>query len=164
MIKNKKKLGFTLVELLVVIAIIGILTIISLASYTSTQVKARDSVRKSDLDSMSKALMMYYSDTGSFPDVTSDQLFGNKNVGLTGSGGTVYMRETPKDPTNQGDYTYVYKVDSTLTKFNLFANLENKSDSECQQFNGKGIYIVDTNKDYCYGLSSPNTVIDPSQF
>jgi len=157
--KNKKKVGFTLVELLVVISIIGILTIISASSFISAQVKARDSQRKSDLDAVSKSLMMYYADIGVFPNLTSDELFGNSSVGLTGSDGTVYMRETPLDPTNDDDYVYVYKFTTDFKKFNLFANLENKEDSQCEgnSYNVNGV-------NYCYGLSSPNTIVDPSQF
>ena len=154
--KNKKNFGFTLVELLVVIAIISILTVVSLASYTSAQIKARDAERKSNLDAVSKSLMLYYNDMGQFPSLFN---FGNKTVGFTGADGMVYMRETPLDPKNSNEYTYVYKVSSDFKKFNLFANLENKKDSQCQtvpyQVNGKP---------FCYGISSSNTIVDPSQF
>lgn len=154
----KKNKGFTLIELLVVITIMGILTVISIASFTNAQVKTRDSQRKSDLNALSKALMMYYNDTGSFPTESMVQ-FGNEAVGLTGSNAIVYMRKTPKDPKNTGDYTYVYKVDSTFKMFNLYANLESKTDASCNTTP----YLVG-GKNYCYGLSSPNTIVDPSQF
>lgn len=159
--KNKNKLGFTLVELLVVIAIIGILSVISLASFTRVQLKARDAQRKSDLNAISNALMMYYNDYGLFPVLTSNELFGNISVGLTGDDGKVYMRQTPIDPKNEGDYTYVYKTYSengVFNRFNLFANLENKDDSQCKDDG----YDVDA-KTYCYGISSPNTIVDPNQ-
>lgn len=160
MIINKNKRGFTLVELLVVIAIISILTVISASSYTSAQIKARDAQRKSDLDAVSKALMMYYNDTGVFPK-TSDLNFGNVSVGLMGADSMVYMRQTPQDPKYSSDstYQYIYKVSSDYKKFNLFANLENKKDSQCRTTP----YQVD-GKSFCYGLSSSNTVVDPSQF
>jgi len=153
-LKNKKNLGFTLVELLVVIAIISILTIISTASYSSAQIKARDSERKSNLDAMSKALMLYYSDTGFFPNLTSNQLFGNISVGFTGANGIVYMRETPLDPKDENEYKYVYKTDGKM--FNLFANLENKHDSQCKDINND--YTID-GVDYCYGITSPNAIV-----
>jgi prepilin-type N-terminal cleavage/methylation domain-containing protein len=152
------KRGFTLIELLVVISIISILTIISVSSFVTAQVKGRDSLRKSDLDGMSKALMMYYNDNGKFPDLTSDTLFGNENVGLTGSNGIIYMRKTPLDPKNVTPYKYVYKVNPTFKEFNLFANLENINDSQCLQVNKLGKYTVDSKK-YCYGVTSPNTIL-----
>lgn len=150
----KNKLGFTLIELLIVISIIGILTIISASSFRNAQIKAKDAQRKSDLDGLSKALMMYYSDNGIFPNLTDLQLFGNKTVGLTGINGIVYMRETPKDPKDVLPYKYVYKIDPTFKSFNLFANLENKQDSQC----GAG-YSVGTGTTYCYGVTSPNAVV-----
>lgn len=153
---NKKRFGFTLVELLVVIAIISILTIISLASYTSAQIKARDAGRKSDLDAVSKSLMLYYNDTGSFPNLTSDQLFGNSSVGLTGADGIVYMRETPLDPRNVDKYIYVYKTNGK--SFNIYTNLENRNDGKCLKSSGDiGKWMV-SGHDFCYGISSPNTV------
>lgn len=157
--KNKiKKNGFTLIELLVVISIISILTMISVSSFITAQVKGRDSQRKSDLDGLSKALMMYYNDNGRFPDSVN---FGNETPGLIDPNNptTIYMRKTPIDPKNITPYTYVYKVDSTnFKKFNLFANLENTKDSQCQLLNGVGKYSVN-GKNYCYGVSSPNTIL-----
>ena len=151
---NNKKTGFTLIELLVVISIMGILTIISVSSFVNAQIKARDSQRKSDLDGLSKALMMYYGDNGFFPDLTSDEIFGNEDVGLTGTDAIIYMRKTPLDPRNSSPYDYVYKTDGTFREFNLFANLENKSDSQCKEVP----YVVD-GIEYCYAVSSPNTVV-----
>jgi type II secretion system protein G len=149
--KIKKRKGFTLIELLVVISIIGILTIISLASFVNAQIKARDAQRKSDLEQVSKALMLYYSDTGTFPSEV-DFIFGNEDPGFVG-GTVIYMRKTPLDPKNTSIYTYKYKTNGS--SFNLFANLENTKDSQCN-----GHYtIVGVGTSYCYGLASPNTVV-----
>lgn len=150
----KKKKGFTLIELLVVISIIGILTIVSASSFRNAQVKSRDSQRKTDLDSISKALMMYYNDTGSFPDLEVYELFGDED-GFIGNNNVIYMRKTPKDPVNTGTYRYVYKFDAATKVFNLFANLENKNDPQCK---ADPYYSVD-GQDYCYGVSSPNAVV-----
>ena len=62
MTKRNKKFGFTLVELLVVMAIMAILTVVVTSSFKTVQIKARDSRRKNDLSSLSKALTMYYND------------------------------------------------------------------------------------------------------
>ncbi|MDD4784931.1 MAG: hypothetical protein PHH12_00530, partial [Candidatus Shapirobacteria bacterium] len=62
----------------------------------------------------------------------------------------------PQDPKYPA-ITYVYKTNGRV--FNLFADLENKSDSHCEEppYNVDGV-------DYCYGVTSPNTIVDPSQF
>ena len=125
---------------------------VSASSYRTAQIKARDTERKANLDAVSKSLMMYYNDTGRFPNLTSIRLFGNSAVGFTGANGIIYMRETPLDPKDSGDYKYVYKTDGKM--FNLFANLENKDDSQCEVTP----YQVD-GINYCYGLSSPNSVV-----
>jgi prepilin-type N-terminal cleavage/methylation domain-containing protein len=60
----KKQKAFTIVELLIVIVVIGILAAISLVAYSSTQQRARDSDRKSDITILAKAFAMYKADTG----------------------------------------------------------------------------------------------------
>ena len=155
--KNKKKLGFTLVELLVVVSIIGVLTMISVSSFVSAQIKGRDSQRKSDLDGLSKALMMYYNDNGKFP---SEVDFGNESTGLVdpNNSTTIYMRKIPGE-LKSGWSEYVYEVSGSLKSFNLFADLENRNDSQCIKDNdGYGIWKRNNNY-YCYGVSSPNTVV-----
>ncbi len=67
---SSRQKGFTLIELLVVIAIIGILAAIGLSALTSARKKARDSRRKSDLREVANALELYYSDNGSYPQVS----------------------------------------------------------------------------------------------
>lgn len=63
----KTKSGFTLVELLIVIVVIGILAAITLVAYNGVQAKARDAQRQSDINSITKALEMYYIDNGQYP-------------------------------------------------------------------------------------------------
>lgn len=52
--------GFTLVELLVVTSIIAVLSTIGITTYQEIQSKARDSVRKQDLNTLAIALELYY--------------------------------------------------------------------------------------------------------
>ncbi|MEK7614309.1 MAG: prepilin-type N-terminal cleavage/methylation domain-containing protein [Patescibacteria group bacterium] len=63
--------GFTLIELLVVIAIIGILSGIVLVNLRSSQQKARDARRLSDIRSLVTAANTYYSDNKNFPTALS---------------------------------------------------------------------------------------------
>lgn len=63
--KNKK--GFTLIELLVVISIIGLLSSVVLASLNSARVKARDTVRAKDMQTIFTMLTQYNSQYGGIP-------------------------------------------------------------------------------------------------
>jgi len=58
----RRKNAFTLLELLVVMAIMAILTVLGIRSFGSIQIKSRDSHRKQDMQSISKALELYYND------------------------------------------------------------------------------------------------------
>lgn len=155
-LKNKKTFGFTLIELLVVISIIGILTMIGAVAFSGAQKKARDTQRKTELDALSKALIMYYNDNGFVPSVSSANFFAS-DVGLTGSGGIVYMAKMPKDPKDDGSagnkYVYSYRFKDSKT-FYLFANLENQGDSQCKSpgYKSGGTF-------FCYGIASPNSAL-----
>ncbi len=59
--------GFTIVELLVVIAVIGILTTISLISFTRYQADTRDTQRSSKATILAEALEKYYDKNGEYP-------------------------------------------------------------------------------------------------
>lgn len=63
--KNRK--GFTLLELLVVVMILGILVVIGLRSFMTSQVKARDSKRKSEIEQLTRALELFRNDQGYYP-------------------------------------------------------------------------------------------------
>src|SRR3989344_1385351 len=64
--------GFTLIELLVVIAIIGILSGIVLVNLRSSQTKARDARRLSDINALVTALNLYYTDNKNYPTTLSN--------------------------------------------------------------------------------------------
>ncbi len=65
--KNVKCHGFTLIELLVVIFIIGVLVALILANILSARQRAEDTQRKSDLQQLKKALMIFYSENQTYP-------------------------------------------------------------------------------------------------
>lgn len=65
--KQSNNQGFTLLELLIVIVILGVLVTIGLRSFVSSQMKARDTRRKNDIEQLIKALELYRSDKGHYP-------------------------------------------------------------------------------------------------
>ncbi len=122
--KNKLKSnleGFTLVELLVVIAILAVLVSVTLAGFRSSQARGRDAERKSDLKQISSSLELYYSDYGEYPDTLP---WGAEFT----DGKTVYFKIVPTDPLDGP--SYLYRVDSTNQKFQLFGYLENTEDPD----------------------------------
>lgn len=151
------KKAFTLIELLVVIAIIGILSTIAVYGYVGAQRSARDTVRKTDLNSIRQALEMYYQDNSSYPN--SDRA-GIKTISDSGAGRLYtalvsgFIGTIPCDPTVKASsvpnecgannvnklfsggvyYGYVYvnlgeisPVNCPANKYILLTNLENGS-------------------------------------
>lgn len=66
-IKNAFRRGFTLIELMIVIVILGILMGTILPRLTGAQSRARDIARIADLNNISQALEVYFSDFGEYP-------------------------------------------------------------------------------------------------
>ncbi|MBL7036741.1 type II secretion system protein [Candidatus Microgenomates bacterium] len=124
-LKNKYKLGFTLIEMLVVISIIGILTTLALASFTGTQKQARDTRRKSDLKQYQTSLEEYATKSSSlypaYPTGTSAD---------TTLCGDMSLTNCPADPKNETPYLYRYITDgtagNTATEYSLWTTLEGK--------------------------------------
>lgn len=118
--RNAKHIrGFTLIELLIVIAIIGALASISVFALQGARESARDSKRKSDLESIRSALEIYKADCNEYPA-------GLPSGALTDSGcssplGNVYMEDVPEDPTTSSGYCY-NQISSV--RYELCAQLE----------------------------------------
>lgn len=140
----KIRKGFTLIELLIVMSILGILVTVAIVSFRSSQIRGRDAQRKSDLKQISNALELFYSDYSKYPSEVGGVIQACIYNSATGSGGsctwgndefsdgkTIYLKNMPKDPSE--DYTYYYRiVDSPQNqKFQLFAYLENTEDPSC---------------------------------
>lgn len=146
---SSNKPAFTLIELLVVIAIIGILAALATVSFADSQQKSRDSRRKSDLETIKKAMELAKQDSAgaySYPrcdtytsgrcpinDPTSGASDGSTNPDLIGTNYT-YIKAVPKDPKSDTDYTYTpTPADCGVglcTAFTLVACLENKKDPQ----------------------------------
>jgi general secretion pathway protein G len=119
---SKKQSGFTLLELLIVIVIIGILALLILPNITSAPKKARDTKRKTDLTAIQKGLEEYFVDNNAYPAALSALTVGSAPI----------LKTVPADPTNTGNYTYVYSPTPSggpYSSYTLTACLENNGDS-----------------------------------
>ncbi len=145
--KNKyaKQKGFTLVELLIVIVILGLLSTIGIGSFISSQKKGRDARRKADLESITRALELYYNDNDQYPESSGGLILGCDGAACgwnqswdDQSGGVTYMVQLPSDP---GRYAYSYSAPLDGSYYILFARLENLQDSDVPPGpSGPGVY------------------------
>jgi len=134
--KCKRESAFTLIELLVVVAIIGILSTVVISSLNSARSKARDTLRKADMQNIYKMLVAYHIEYGGIP-VTynasrnphgySDANYGGWDYSSQPAASPTFMNflvtsgitsKVPVDPINDsnpqtGDYTppgtYAYR-------------------------------------------------------
>lgn len=60
MLIDMNRHGFTIIELIITITVMGILLILGVANLRSSQIPARDSTRKTDIDSIAQSLEIYY--------------------------------------------------------------------------------------------------------
>ena len=132
--------AFTLIELLIVITILGILAGLTLASYSGTQERSRDSRRKTDLDAIKKALELARQDTPgayNYPiciNPASDNcLLDDNNSSILAP---TYMKAVPKDPKTASGYAY-YTLTATngactisCVSYKLVTCLENARDTQ----------------------------------
>jgi len=161
--KWSRENGFTLVELLVVMAIISILSLITFGQFQTARRKANDVSRKGDLNSLTKALQMYYADYGSFPISSNGYLtvgtgttvFWGGTFQDTASPPYVYMKIMPRE-NNSSMPRYCYVTSADGKSYGLFAMLENTADNQCSLTDGQGSYIHCGGNRYCYAVVSPN--------
>ncbi len=110
--------GFTLIELLVAATIVIVLTTIGLVSYRSALNKSKDGKRKSDLETLRQALVLYKADYGRYP-TTSDPVATLKSGGYLSSDSST---EAMKDPNPAKSYVYSYGTGGV--SFTITATLE----------------------------------------
>lgn len=101
--KKFSNLGFTLIELLVVITIIAILMSVGMVSYRQAGMSARNGKRKTDLESVRQALVLYRSDMATYPTAVAsfDDLLSVLRPNYLSADGVV-------DPKNEAPYLYSY--------------------------------------------------------
>ena len=112
--KKLKTYGFTFIELLVTVTIMAVMMAVAIVSYSSTNVRSRDTKRKADLEVIRSALEICRSNTGTYP--TSP--LGNT---VTCSDGAVTLKTVPTDPKPPAVYVYTR---STPTTYTLTCTLE----------------------------------------
>lgn len=104
--------GFTIVELLVVIAVIGILATISIVAYSGVQARARDSLRKDDLATIKKAMLLYHMDHGDYIEAGSGCGYNGDGQGWFNYSGGSYPASIASCLTS-GRYTDKDMIDPT---------------------------------------------------
>lgn len=121
---RKHPTGFTMIELLVVATIMVVLTTVALVSYRNATQNSRNAKRKTDMQTVRQALVLYRSDNGCYP---SDSTYTAMLATIS-----EYVSESPYDPQGSvGSPLYTYTPSgsgdcggSEATGFTLEALLE----------------------------------------
>jgi general secretion pathway protein G len=118
----KKQTGFTIVELLIVIVVIGILAAITVIAFNSVKERATFSSYKSDLESIDRAINLYYADNAAYPGNLAGgggcwTNSGTRNFisGLT----PTYLTNLPLTPNAAAGNYYAYCFNSGGTEYKL---------------------------------------------
>lgn len=131
----KKVNAFTLIEILVVATIIIVLTSISIASFSIANKSARDAKRKSDMETIRQAMVLYKTQVGSYPNANNFTVITNTLI-------PGYLSQpAPADP---GTTDYVGNSSSTSSTFCVCADVEldkGNSGANCS-FSGATHYCV----------------------
>lgn len=127
---KKFQQGFSLIELLVVATIMIVLMTIGLVSYRQASRNSRNAKRKSDLESVRQALVLYHNNNSEYPDLASDAAPTKTAFDTMLATITDYLSvSSVADPKDDGVYEYQYGSDSGNT-FNLCASLETEAGAE----------------------------------
>ena len=88
---TKTTRGFTIVELLIVIVVIAILAAITIVAFNGVQSRARDAQRLADLKTIMKALELYKSTNGTYPNAASTTNASGWEVSGNGTTATNFL-------------------------------------------------------------------------
>jgi len=130
MLKQKQKLGFTLVELIVVITILAILWTIAFISLQWYSTSARDSARISDISRIKTSLELFKIEWAKYPEPTnpvsimynSQEAWTQWDFWQTTFSNVDKLDRIPVDPTT--NEPYIYSVTNTRKEFELLWMLE----------------------------------------
>ncbi len=177
--KSEIRSGFTLIELLVVISIIGILVTIMTISYYDAQKRGRDSKRVQDLETIKKALQLYYNDNGKFPATANAWIYSIDGTSWIPGLTPTYIRALPLDPLNKNEsgassacgwppnancYEYAYYSSDGFCSANstgqyiLTAKLEGTKSLSTHRM------YVDANGNACYDWPTSDPTVYPNQY
>lgn len=165
---NKKQTGFTIVELLIVIVVIGILAAIVVVVYNGVRDNAKDTQRKTDLTTISKAMQIWSINSGkSFEELTTGYSGGGA-TGFFGSGynGNPSIRQAlvnagqlPTSITDEPDYRYMLTrcTDENDNRRVIMGRLANPPDQtiaeQIQSSNCNNSYINSFASNSSYGMN-----------
>lgn len=90
--------GLTLIELLVVVAIIAIISTLTISSYREAHGQARDTARRSDINTLRRALLFYLDESNGYPLSTGECLVGSGGVGQILEQDENIIIRIPQDP------------------------------------------------------------------
>lgn len=114
---QQKTSGFTLIELLVVISIIGLLSSVVLSALNSARSKGRDTQRIQNIEELKKAIALYYSNNGSYPNSGVAVELSSAQSSWDTAGNPLYVAlvptyisSLPVDPKNTPSKNLVYNT------------------------------------------------------
>jgi general secretion pathway protein G len=105
-IKDRGRLGFTLIEIMIVMTIVSILVSMAVPLYQKSIIRAKESVLRNNLFSMRTVIDEYTYDKKKAPQSLED---------LVKEG---YLRQIPIDPMTGSDRTWVLQMEDALTSVN----------------------------------------------
>ena len=139
-----KRGGFTLIELLIAVTIIGILGAAGLAYYGTSQARARDAKRQTDLSSLQSSLELYYAETFAYPSTGGSWRDLSPALGVLVP---TYIKLMPADPKGSAP-AYRYREVSSGQGYCLEAFLERAETAQ-------STCTVPLEGDYNYGVGNP---------
>ena len=132
----KGREGFTLIEIMLVMALLSILIMFLAGNFSTTLKRGRDQQRKNDLNSVQKALELYYEGNNTYPKFNIFSANALKKLCVTAncnSAETVYMYKVPVDPYSAYGYKYVPEptpvTGGPSSYYYLYSYIENELDT-----------------------------------
>ena len=146
--KSKKRTGFTIIELLVIIAILGLLASMVFVHLRGAKALARDGERKAEVDSIRKALAIYYTEHNKYPE-SETWISVEEDVDFS-QALSEWLPEMPEDPLypdtkeSTGEpFSYQYSTEGTEGHgYKIHVEMESESYSFHEPFSVAGGGIV----------------------